>query len=159
MENELNKMYAGLNRLSGNVVNEAADGRGNAHETLRELAMWLLDCGNVLNVYHWNVRKNVKHELLQEAYELCRDTGDKLAETYIAKTGSDCYPKGKTIGSERKEWLPSDRQILSYLRDILDKMNGAVEKNGKFTEGVKNIFADFDETMTTIIYKYSRFEG
>jgi len=32
-----------------------------------------------------------------------------------------------------------------------------VKKNDKFPEGVKNIFADFDEAMTTIIYKYQQF--
>jgi hypothetical protein len=36
-------------------------------------------------------------------------------------------------------------------------MNQACSKNPKFPEGVKNAFADFDEAMTTIIYKYSQF--
>ena len=75
---------------------EASDGIGHDYDTLQELAMWLLVEANVLNQLHWNTDKNVKHELLNEAYELCRDTGDKLAETYIALSGKPCdksFPK------------------------------------------------------------------
>ncbi len=133
---------------------EAADGIGTQYETLKELAVWLLVESNVLNQLHWNTDKNLKHELLNEAYELCRDTGDKLAETYIALTGKPCdkeFPKVET-GSGLK-----DTDVLALLRKIDSHMNQACAKNEKFSEGVKNIFADFDEKMTVIIYKYSQF--
>ena len=133
---------------------EAADGVGQSYETLKELAVWLLVEANVLNQLHWNTDKNIKHALLDEAYQLCRDTGDKLAETYIALTGKPCdkeFPKVST-GSGLK-----DTDTLALLRKIDTHMNQACAKNPKFSEGVKNIFADFDETMTTIIYKFSQF--
>jgi hypothetical protein len=38
-------------------------------------------------------------------------------------------------------------------------MQEAVSKNPKFSEGVKNYFADFDEKITSIIYKWSRFSA
>lgn len=133
---------------------EASDGVGTDYETLKELAVWLLVEADVLNQLHWNTDKNIKHELLQEAYELCRDTGDALAETYIALTGKECdkeFPKIST-GSGMK-----DSNVLALLKKINSHMNQACSKNPKFSEGVKNRFADFDEAMTTIIYKYSQF--
>lgn len=133
---------------------EAADGLGTKYETLKELAVWLLVESNVLNQLHWNTDKNIKHELLNEAYELCRDTGDKLAETYIALTGKPCdkeFPKVETGAGL------NDTDVVALLKKIDSHMNKACAKNENFSEGVKNIFADFDETMTTIIYKYSQF--
>ena len=135
---------------------EAADGIGDGYETLKELAVWLLVEGDVLNQLHWNTDKSIKHELLNEAYDLCRDTGDKLAETYIALTGKPCdvnFPK-VSAGSGLK-----DEDTLTILKKINSHMNEACAKNGKFSEGVKNIFADFDEAMTTIIYKFSQFSA
>jgi DNA-binding ferritin-like protein len=142
------------NAGSASPLMEAADGKGKEYDTLKDMAMWLLVEGTALNVIHWNVDRNNKHELLDEAYNLCRDTGDKLAETYIALTDKD-------IKVTRSPALPStsakDSDVLAHLKDIQKKMQGAVEKNPKFSEGVKNIFADFDEAITTIIYKWSRF--
>lgn len=140
-------------------VLEATDGKGNSYETLKELAIWLLTEGNILNVFHWNVHKSNKHELLNEAYELCRDTGDAMAETYIALTGNDCKPSSANFGGKSSDWAPSDNEILATLKNINKHMNNAVKKNGDFSEGVKNLFADFDEKMTSIIYKFSQFDS
>ena len=133
---------------------EAEDGVGNKYETLKEMAVWLLVESNVLNQIHWNVDKMNKHTLLNEAYDLCREAGDKLAETYIALTNKPCdkeFPKGS------KSSITDDKEIVSLLKMIDKHMNDAVKKNPEFPEGVKNIFADFDEEMTTIIYKYQQF--
>lgn len=133
---------------------EAADGKGKSYETLKDMAMWLLVEGNALNVIHWNVDRNSKHELLDEAYNLCRDTGDKLAEAYIAIVDH-------AIDVKKAPALPStdvkDSAVLAHLKNLQKRMQEAVEKNPKFSEGVKNIFADFDEKITTIIYKWARF--
>lgn len=133
---------------------EASDGKGNAYDTLKDMAMYLLVEGNALNVIHWNVDRNVKHELLDEAYELCRSTGDKLAEAYIAIVD-------RSIDVKKAPALPStavdDAAVLKHLKDLQARMQEAIEKNPKFSEGVKNIFADFDEKITTIIYKWARF--
>lgn len=136
---------------------EAADGKGNDYETLRDMALWLISESNVLNMCHWNVTKSNKHELLQEAYELCRDTGDKMAETYIALSGSPCVGK-PTIDLDKMESF-SDEKVLPLLKNLQSHMQDALAKNDKFSEGVKNIFADFDEKMTSIIYKYQQFES
>ncbi|MCQ2123358.1 MAG: hypothetical protein MJZ25_04155 [Fibrobacter sp.] len=135
---------------------EAADGKGRNYETLKTLSVWLLTEANILNIYHWNVGISNKHELLNDAYELCRDTGDAMAEAYIALTGNDCTPSAIEL-PQASSWAPSDDEILEVLKSINKHMNSAVEKNPNFSEGVKNMFADFDEAMTSIIYKYSRF--
>ena len=133
---------------------EAADGKGKSYETLKDMAMWLLVESNALNVIHWNVDRNSKHELLNEAYDLCRDTGDKLAEAYIAIVD-------RPIEVKQAPAMPStdakDDAVLSHLKNLQQRMQEAVEKNPNFSEGVKNIFADFDEKITTIIYKWARF--
>ena len=133
---------------------EAEDGVGNKYETLKEMAVWLLVEGNALNQIHWNVDKMVKHTLLNEAYDLCRDAGDKLAETYMALTNKPC---DKEFPSSPKSIDLDDKAVLELLKYIDKHMNDAVKKNENFPEGVKNIFADFDEAMTTIIYKYQQF--
>jgi len=133
---------------------EADDGIGNNYETLKEMAVWLLVEGNALNQIHWNVDKMVKHTLLNEAYDLCRDAGDKLAETYMALTNKPC---DKEFPAASKSTDLDDKAVLELLKYIDKHMNDAVKKNDKFPEGVKNIFADFDEAMTTIIYKYQQF--
>ena len=133
---------------------EAADGIGDGYDTLKDLAVWLLVESNVLNQLHWNTDTNLKHELLNEAYELCRDTGDKLAETYIALTGKPCDKEFPTVSTGRGL---KDKDTLTLLKKIDSHMNQACAKNPKFPEGVKNAFADFDEAMTTIIYKYTQF--
>ena len=144
------------NAAAASPLMEAADSKGNEYETLKDMAVWLLMEGNALNVIHWNVDKNSKHELLDEAYSLCRNTGDQLAEAYIAIVDKD-------IKVGRAPALPStsskDSDVLAHLKNIQKRMQEAVAKNSKFSEGVKNIFADFDETMTTIIYKWSRFSA
>ena len=142
--------------LQLHAVFEAADGKGKSYETLKDMAMWLLTESNALNVIHWNVDRNSKHELLDEAYSLCRDTGDKLAEAYIAIMDKDIVVKQPPA-------FPStdtdDAAILKHLKNLQDRMQEAVSKNPSFGEGVKNIFADFDEKITTIIYKWSRFSA
>ena len=133
---------------------EAGDGVGNNYETLKEMAVWLLVEANALNQIHWNVDRMVKHTLLNEAYDLCRDAGDKLAETDMALTNKPC---DKEFPAASKSTDLDDKAILELLKYIDKHMNDAVKKNDKFPEGVKNIFADFDEAMTTIIYKYQQF--
>lgn len=135
---------------------EAADGKGNGYETLKELALWLLVEANVLNQIHWNVDTMNKHTLLNEAYDLCRDTGDKLAETYMSLTGKPC---DKEFPDTPRSVKFDDKAVVGLLKSINDNMKNAVEKNPKFSEGVKNIFADFDESMTTILYKYQQFNA
>ena len=133
---------------------EAGDGVGNNYETLKEMAVWLLVEANALNQIHWNVDRMVKHTLLNEAYDLCRDAGDKLAETYMALTNKPC---DKEFPAGSKSTDLDDKAVLELLKYIDKHMNDAVKKNDKFPEGVKKIFADFDEDMTTIIYKYQQF--
>lgn len=140
----------------GKAMLEAADGKGKSYDTLKDMAMWLLTESNALNVIHWNVDRNSKHELLDEAYSLCRDTGDKLAEAYIAIVD-------KAIDVKNAPAFPStdskDEAVLAHLKTLQKRMQEAVEKNPNFSEGVKNIFADFDEQITTIIYKWARFSA
>lgn len=149
---------AHLSEERSRPVFEASDGLGEKYKTLKDMAMWLLMEGNALNVIHWNAETNFQHELLSEAYELCRDTGDQLAETYIAKTGKDIEPKPGFLKDVPS--TDSDKEkVLAHFKSIQEKMAGAIEKNPKFGEGIKNIFADFDEKMTTIIYKWGQFKG
>ena len=136
-------------------IMEASDGKGDSYATLKDMAVWLLTESNALNVIHWNVSSNNRHELLNEAYDLCRDTGDQLAETYIAITDKDIEVKeAPKFPSTDK----SDDAVLAHLKNLQARMQEASGKNPKFSEGVKNIFADFDEKITTIIYKWSRFQ-
>ena len=133
---------------------EAADGKGKEYDTLKNMAMWLLTEANALNVIHWNTDRMSKHELLNEAYELCRDTGDQLAEAYIAIMDKDIEV---TAAPAFPSTSKKDEDVLAHLKELQKRMQEAVEKNDNFSEGVKNIFADFDEKITTIIYKWSRF--
>ena len=139
-------------------VFEAADGQGAGYATLKDMALWLLMEGNALNVIHWNAETNFQHELLNEAYDLCRDVGDQLAETYIAKTGKDIEVKPGFLKDIPSTDSDTDK-VLAHFKNLQEKMAGAVEKNPKFGEGIKNIFADFDEKITTIIYKWGQFKG
>ena len=127
---------------------EAADGKGEDYSTVKDMAGWLLDESNGLNRMHWGVDKMSKHTLLQEAYDLCRDTGDKLAETYVALTGK----KASDVDTD-------DETVVAKLKELGARMNEAVAKNDGFPEGLKNIFADFDEKLTDILYKYQQFNG
>ena len=127
---------------------EAADGKGNSFETVSEMAKWLLDESNKLNHMHWGVNKMSKHTLLQEAYDLCRDTGDALAETYVSLTG-------KPASDEKTD----DETVIKALENLQARMAEASSKNEKFPEGLKNIYADFDEKITSILYKYRQFDS
>jgi DNA-binding ferritin-like protein len=138
---------ASVNEKSRAILMEAADQKGNSYDTLKDMAKWLLKESNDLNEFHWNVDKNSKHELLDEAYTLGRDIGDKLAEAYIA------------IMDKPTDTPPSDEEVLNRLKTLQRRMQEAVSKNSKFSEGVKNYFADFDEKITSIIYKWSRFSA
>ena len=133
---------------------EAADGKGKEYDTLKNMAMWLLTEANAINVIHWNTDRLSKHELLDETYKLCRDTGDQLAEAYIAIMDKDIeVTEAPKFPSTSKK----DADVLEHLKNLQSRMQEAAERNENFSEGVKNIFADFDEKITTIIYKWSRF--
>ncbi len=134
---------------------EAADGKGASYETVKDLAMWLLAESNALNVAHWNVDTMNKHSLLDNAYTLCRMTGDKLAETYISITNKPI----KGTCPEVSELEIDDESVLAKLKELQTRMQEACDSNGKFSEGLKNIFADFDESITDIIYKYQQFKS
>ena len=125
---------------------EAADGKGVNYESVKESANWLLDSSNELNNMHWDVDKMSKHTLLQEAYDLCRDTGDKLGETYVALTGK--------AASDAKV---DDESVIAKLEELQKHMADLGAKNPKFPEGLKNVLADFDEKITGILYKYRQF--
>jgi hypothetical protein len=125
---------------------EAAEGKGD-YSAVKELAGWLLDESNGLNRMHWQVDKMSKHELLQEAYDLCRDTGDQLAETYIALTGN----AAADVNTD-------DEVVIEKLQELRHRINDAAAKNDGYPEGLKNIFADFDEKITSIMYKYRQFD-
>lgn len=127
---------------------EAADAKGDSFSTVKEMANWLLDESNEVNNMHWGVDKMSKHTLLQEAYDLCRDTGDALAETYVSITGKPA--------SDAKT---DDESVIAKLKNLQERMAEASAKNEKFPEGLKNIFADFDEKITSILYKYKQFNG
>lgn len=89
-----------------------------------------------------------KHTLLEESYDLCRDIGDKLAETYISLTGKPAA-----------DVKVDDETVIAKLKELQSHMADASAKNDKFPEGLKNIFADFDEKITDILYKYTQFNG
>ena len=127
---------------------EASDGLGNSYSTIKNMPKWLLNESNELNYMHWDVDKMSKHTLLQEAYELCRDTGDALAEAYIGITG-------KAVSDENTD----DETVIKKLENLKTRMAEACSKNDKFPEGLKNIFADFDEKITSILYKYRQFKS
>ena len=142
------------NELEKKPMLEAADGKGNEYETLKDLAIWLLNESTAFNVIHWNVDSSNRHELLNEAYDLFRDTADKLGEDYVGYTDKDAEVSGKfTFPSIDK----GDEAVKNHLKEIQKHMQDAIDKNGKFGEGIKNVFADFDEKMNEIIYKWSRF--
>lgn len=127
---------------------EAVDEKDETFSIVSDLANWLLDESNGLNKMHWGVDKMNKHVLLEEAYELCRDTSDKLAETYISLTGK----KAANVKVD-------DETAITKLKELQTRMGDAVAKHDKFPEGLKNIFADFDEKITDILYKYRQFNG
>ena len=127
---------------------EAADGKGGNFDSVKDLAKWLLTSSNELNEMHWDVNKMSKHTLLQDAYDLCRDTGDSLAEKYVAlahKPASDAKV--------------DDESVIAKLEELQTHMADAVKKNPNFPAGLKNVFANFDEKMTDILYKYRQFNG
>lgn len=127
---------------------EAADGKGGNYDSVKDTANWLLDSSNDLNKMHWGVKKMSKHTLLQDAYDLCRDVGDRLAESYVAITGKPAA-----------DVKVDDETVIAKLKELQSHMADVAAKNPKMSEGVKNIYADFDEKMTDIIYKFTQFDG
>jgi DNA-binding ferritin-like protein len=140
--------------LESHVLVEAADGKGNKYETLKDMAVWLLMEADAFNVIHWNTDKLSKHELLGSLYDLCRETGDQLAEAYIAIMDKP-IEVGKPTTFPKTSAKDSD--VLAHIKELQQRMQEAVQKNPGFSDGVKNYFADFDEKITTIIYKWARF--
>lgn len=127
---------------------EAADKQGNEFNTVKGLANWLLEESNKLNHMHWGVNKLSKHELLEDAYNSCRSTGDQLAEAYISLTEKPASDADT-----------SDDAVIRELETIKARMADALGENEKFPEGLKNIFANFDEQLTTLLYKYRQFKS
>lgn len=134
-----------------------ADGKQRkSYESLRKMAIRLLAEANSFNVMHWNADSMNRHNLLQEMYELCRDTGDSMAETYMSLTEKPCMPASD---SELHAGSQGPDDALDSMVALKDDMNAVVAANPGFTEGVKNLFADFDEKATSIIYKYRQFKA
>lgn len=158
--------YEAVNEICGNRAAkvlmaygpkiEASDKKGGNYNTLQELAVWLLVQANILNRMHWNTDTNFSHEILNEAYDLCRDVGDALAEKYVGATGEKVdapFPSATDSVDVDKD------SAVKMVKNIRDHMARACSKNPGFSEGIKNIFADFDDKIDTIIYKMSRFKS
>ena len=74
--------------------------------------------------------------------------GDRLAESYVAITGKPAA-----------DVKVDDETVIAKLKELQSHMADVAAKNPKMSEGVKNIYADFDEKMTDIIYKFTQFDG
>lgn len=138
------------------VCFESGNGGGKNYDDLRKMAIRLLSEANAFNVMHWNIDTSSKHALLNEVYELCRDVGDKMAETYMSITEKSCMP-----GKDDQVCMPGcdEKDALSRMKALQSDMQNIVKNNNGFSEGIKNLFADFDETITGIIYKYQQFKS
>ena len=62
-------------------------------------------------------------------------------------------------GKKASDVKTDDEAVIGKLQELDDRMKEAVDSNGKFPEGLKNVFADFDEKLTSILYKYRQFHG
>lgn len=138
---------------------EADAGNKDKYAALKEMAFYLISQGDVFNVYHWHTPTNTAHALLDDMYQLCRTTGDKLAETYMVLSGGDCIPDGKRIGLDVDSWEYDHGKVLDRMMDVQETMKNVVKAHDEYSEGVKNIFADFDEAALIITYKYSKFDN
>ena len=164
-ENKFDKMERGLARLVGRPVTfmESAETKEKdvSIDVLKAAACDMLEYANEFHVYHWNASSNFEHEIMNEAYDLMRDTADRLAERYLSFGSVSSFVPEGNFGTDRKDWSPGKDTVLSRMESILDGMNRAMKENPGLSlyGGIGNIFADFDEKMSVLIYKYRRFKG
>lgn len=161
----IDKLDLGLARLAHRkpMVESADAGKDNASDLdiLKAAACDLLTYANEFHVYHWNAKNNFIHELLGEAYDLMRDTSDRLAERYLSLSDVEGFVPEGDFGSDQKDWNAGKERVLERMESILDGMNKAYAETPGLAKfgGIGNIFADFDEKLGVLIYKCKRFNG
>ena len=130
---------------------------------IKDLVFDLLSTGDTLNTYHWNTDKNSRHVLLNEIYDYCRDTADKLAEAIKALTNcKQLYPNDKILINISDSNITEDdlvAQVKTILNEYSKKIDFILTNNKTLDEGVKNILAGFCETWNVYIYKWNQFNA
>jgi DNA-binding ferritin-like protein len=138
------------------LMEASADTGGGSYEVLKTTALWLLVESSAFTIVHWNVDRNLRHELCDQLYTLFHSTSDSLAETYEGIVDRKIIVKKLPPLSSTDD---DPAAVLKHIKEIRKKMQDILNENEHFGEGIKNIFADFDEQMNEIIYKWTRFAG
>lgn len=114
----------------------------------------LLSKSNGYQNYHWNAESLTLHELSESAYNLYRDTYDKIAEAIVATYNKDINPSvwgdvpSISNRNEFMESIDSDYNKLSELRDSIEMYK---------MYGINSVLDSFFDELTTIKYKLIRF--
>lgn len=114
----------------------------------------LLSKSNGYQNYHWNAESLTLHELSESAYNLYRDTYDKIAEAIVATYNKDINPSvwgnvpSISNRNEFMESIESDYNKLSELRDSIEMYK---------MYGINSVLDSFFDELTTIKYKLIRF--
>lgn len=137
-----------------NVDGGKKGGEDDALTKLYNVLSILIKKSNAYQNYHWNAESTSLHELSQSAYELYRDTYDKIAETIVALYGNNIndnvWGTVPSISNRHDfyESIDDDFEALSDLRDDIEQYK---------MFGVNSVIDGFIDELTTIKYKLIRF--
>lgn len=128
-------------------------------EKIPEVAMSMLTEGDWFHIQHLNCDKHYQHLILQEAYELLRNTADKLAEGYKAHAKkSGIRPNEEMVVADADKPFSADA-VIDRMNMLSDQANKIIKTGDKLDEGIKNTLAGFCDDLNTLIYKWSQFDA
>lgn len=128
-------------------------------EKIPDVAMAMLTEADWFHIQHLNCDKNYQHLILQEAYELLRDTGDKLAEGYKAHSKKSAIRPSAPMTVVDADKPFSKDAVIDRMVMLSDQANDIIKNGDKLDEGIKNTLAGFCDDLNTLIYKWSQFDA
>ena len=126
-------------------------------DDLAQLGIEIIMLSAQAHFWHINCRKGSQHEALNELYLSLAHAGDRLLEAVISTTDQSVVANGE-LSFDFGNLEFESNEALGILEDVRDHVNEVASSHSE-DQTFANILGDISETLSSTIYKLSRFDS
>jgi hypothetical protein len=131
----------------------AAEGNAGSCDFGIELMM----LGTQVHFWHINCAKGSEHDALQQLYYALTDQADRILEAYVSRTKAS-VTAGSELNFDFGDLEFNKEEAIGILEDVRDEADTLAKESGD-DQALCNILGDVSESLSTAIYKLSRFDS